>query len=212
MYSIALTGGRTAKEIYKIWSCCSKFKKLSNIDYFLTDERCVSIENSLSNAGMVMDTLFSNGIPAHCNFYAPIKSEIDISGQVQRYESIIPRKIDIVLLTVGDDGHIASIFPKTEATLENRKYFIETTSPVMPKKRVTLTYPAILNAKKIYILGVTEAKKKLLESVKNNKYKFCNLPVKKVIHAHHIVEQDIEKAASILLDSMMLEINGYKLL
>lgn len=210
MYSIALTGGRTAKEIYKIWACCNKFKNLSNIDYFLTDERCVSIENSLSNAGMVMDTLFSNGVPSLCNFYAPIKSEIDISGQVQRYESIIPRKLDIVLLTVGDDGHIASIFPETEAILENSKYFIETTSPVIPKKRVTLTYPAILNAKKIYILGVTENKKKLLESVKNNKFKFCNLPVKKVIHAHHIIEQDIIKAANMLLDSIVFEINGYK--
>ena len=201
-----LTGGKTAKEIYKYWAASSTFRKLSNIDFFLTDERCVSIESTMSNAGMIRNTLFSNGIPTGCNFYAPIQSDIDINGQVLRYENKIPREIDVIILSVGEDGHIASIFPGEKAFLENKRYFIESSSPIPPLSRVTLTYPAILNARKIYILAVTDSKKKLLKLVKKNKYQCDCIPVKRVIHGKWITEKNIKKAADILLQSIMFEI------
>jgi len=202
-----LTGGKTAKEIYKLWASSTKFNSLSNIDFYLTDERCVSIDNPMSNAGMIKRTLFQNGLPSNCNFYFPIKNDLNITKQVLRYEKKIPRKIDFIILSVGDDGHIASIFTDGDAASEKTRYFMESTSPVKPKKRVTLTFPAILNAKKIFILAVTERKKNILEFIKKNESRFDNIPVKKVIHGDWIVESNINKAANILLNKILLSIN-----
>ena len=84
---------------------------------------------------------------------------------------------------------------------------MESTSPVKPKKRVTLTFPAILNAKNIFILAVTDRKKNILEFIKKNEYRFDNIPVKKVIHGDWIVENNINKAANILLNKILLSIN-----
>jgi 6-phosphogluconolactonase len=127
---------------------------------------------------------------------------------VSAYEKLIPKQLDIVILSVGDDGHVASIFPDSEAYLEKKKYFIESSSPVAPGSRVTLTYPAIMNAKKVYILGVTPEKKDILLLANSNKLKSEILPVKKIINGEWIVNTNIREVADYLLDSIFKEVIG----
>lgn len=140
----------------------------------------------------------------------PIKSINNISEQVLEYDKKLPRRLDIVILSVGDDGHVASIFDKSAAAVERRRYFIESSSPVAPNKRATLTFPAIMNAKRIYILGITKHKRNLLELVNNNRLDYRDMPLKKVIKGKWITEEKLDEAANLLLDSIIIDLGKDK--
>lgn len=64
--SIMLTGGRSAADLYNAWAALPEFHKMRNVCFFFGDERCVAPKNSESNYGLVMGTLFKNGIPPTC--------------------------------------------------------------------------------------------------------------------------------------------------
>lgn len=106
--NIMVTGGRSAKNIYPI--LFQKVNKLSEyINIFFTDERCISSESSDSNYKLLIDSLPSN---FNKNNIANINGVADnLEAECERYSKILPKHLDILLLSIGDDGHIASIFP-----------------------------------------------------------------------------------------------------
>ena len=75
------------------------------------DERCVPPDHDESNYGMAMQTLFSHGVPIECSVFRMEADAIDIEAAEQRYADLLPDSIDVILLGVGEDGHIASLFP-----------------------------------------------------------------------------------------------------
>lgn len=75
---------------------------------------------------------------------------------------------DLILLGMGDDGHTASLFPRTLALKENTRWVVENKVPQLNTRRITLTYPTILSAKKIVVLIKGETKKKIYEEIVSN--------------------------------------------
>jgi len=72
------------------------------------DELCVPPDHQDSNYRMVRKTLFPSGIPKD---YTVSRMEGEVSAReaaTESYEKMIPESIDILLLSVGQDGHIAS--------------------------------------------------------------------------------------------------------
>jgi 6-phosphogluconolactonase len=65
---------------------------------------------------------------------------------------------DIVLLGVGPDGHIASVFPESPAAHESRPVVAVHGSPKPPPTRLTLTLPAINTADEVWLLASGEEK------------------------------------------------------
>ncbi len=68
-------------------------------------------------------------------------------------------ELDIVLLGVGPDGHVASLFPG-HATLHDDTHTVvgEADSPKPPPRRVSLTYPAIRAAREVWLVVAGEEK------------------------------------------------------
>ena len=185
--SIALSGGSTPLPILSIL----KEYKLNweYFNFFMVDERNVSISSSSSNYGNI-EKVFLRDI--NSSSHSMINDNYSIEECAINYEKLLCTKIplgennlpifDLILLGIGGDGHTASLFPDTKGLFENKKAVIKNTVPQLKTERITLTYPVILNSSKIIILVKGAAKNKILEEIKmgnGNHY-----PISRVINSN----------------------------
>ena len=160
--NILLTGGAAATKMYSAWSRLFDIRSLKNVSFFFGDERCVPPDHSDSNYGMVMRTLFRVGIPQDCTVHRMEAESDDLEAAAYRYSAVMPKSVDILLLGVGEDGHIASLFPYSAALHENIRRVLPIIGPKQPYQRLTITPPVILQARLTFILAVGAAKASLL--------------------------------------------------
>jgi 6-phosphogluconolactonase len=118
--SVMLTGGRSAALLYNEWKKLPNFKTLSNVTFYFGDERCMPPDHPESNYGMAMKTLFSSGVPKGCSVERMIGESEDLVSSAELYAEQLPNIKDILLLGIGDDGHIASLFPHSTLLHEQK--------------------------------------------------------------------------------------------
>ena len=106
---------------------------------FWTDERRVPLSDPQSNFRLAQTELLPKLAGAQIH---PIRgSAADYENELRPF---LP--LDLVLLGVGEDGHVASLFPGNPATRETARLVVEVHgAPKPPPDRVTLTFP-VLNA------------------------------------------------------------------
>lgn len=126
--NIVLSGGKSLKNFYKFFFNYLKKRKISP-NIFLSDERCVNLKNKNLN-----QNLFFN-----LKNFKPI---ILPNKKFERCASLYAKKItklpNFILLSVGNDGHIASIFENSKA-LKSKKKMIFLDRKYYGFKRITLT-------------------------------------------------------------------------
>jgi 6-phosphogluconolactonase len=173
-YSVALTGGDTPREIYKMVSTY----KLPEIDwagvsFYWGDERCVPPDDDQSNFKMASLNLLGN-INVSQDKVFRINGEADPEMEAIRYSNILAANIpplggwprfDLVLLGLGEDGHVASIFPGNEELFHSGKYCEAVVHPETGQYRVTLTGPVINNAKNIVFLVTGQHKARIVSEI-----------------------------------------------
>ena len=152
-FSFVLTGGTSPINLYKR---LTKSKvDWSNIDLFWGDERYVSRRSKNSNYKLAYDNLIKKiKINRKNIFYintdnkAISKSSSNYSNQIKKYFMNKSISFDYFLLGMGDDGHVASIFPNSK---EIKKKFIA--KPILRTdfKRISLSLNIINKSKKIIL-------------------------------------------------------------
>jgi len=70
--------------------------------------------------------------------------------------------LDLVFLGLGEDGHVASIFPGDTEAMETQAVYRVVTGPKPPPRRITLGYPALAAAREVWVLAAGEGKKEAL--------------------------------------------------
>jgi len=65
---------------------------------------------------------------------------------------------DVLLLGIGVDGHVASVFPESPAVYETRSVVAVRGAPKPPPTRLTLTLPAINAAREVWVVAAGEDK------------------------------------------------------
>jgi 6-phosphogluconolactonase len=73
------------------------------------------------------------------------------------YGEPIPR-FDVLMLGIGPEGHVASIFPEAPAAYDERAVVAVHGCPKPPPTRVTLTFAALTAAKEVWVLASGPAK------------------------------------------------------
>jgi 6-phosphogluconolactonase len=74
-------------------------------------------------------------------------------------------RFDVLLLGLGADGHMASLFPDSPALKERSRWVVAATAPAEPQVRLTLTPPAIAAAKRLCVLVAGPDKAEALRHV-----------------------------------------------
>ena len=187
--SIVLTGGRCASVFYKSWS---KFlsKEKRRIDFYFGDERCVKFDSIDSNYKNVFENLFNNFVPLNFSLNKININNQDLDNEILSYLKILPKNPDILFLSLGDDGHIASIFPTTES--ENTTSLIKISeSPNHSHKRITIDYNYINQASYIYCFAIGKEKGKTLNEILKSRLEYKLLPAKFIINKAYWIVDDL---------------------
>lgn len=185
---VALTGGRSAERLYLSWSELKKFRQLSGVSFYFSDERCVPPENRESNYGMTKRTLFQKGVPNDCAVFRMEADDTDHEAAARRYGETLPDELDILLLGVGDDGHIASLFPDSVALQEKHQRVLPICAPNAPYERLTITPSVIAQASSIFVLASGAAKAAVLRKATKNPSDFLSLPARLVLNATWLLD------------------------
>ena len=201
--NVMLTGGATAENLYLEWGKNPKLYKLRSVRFYLSDERFVALDHKESNYGMVSRSLFVNKIPADCYFY-PIEAKLfDQETTASRYEKTLPEQIDILILAVGEDGHIASLFPGSEALKVRNRLVMPVISPKKkPYQRLTITPQVISRAKSIFIIATGSKKAKVLCKALSLNGLNDNFPLSYVSNATWLVDSDLIAESSLIQKNM----------
>jgi len=173
-FSIVLTGGQSVLSLYKILS-----KADSNWDkwhIYIGDERFLPAGHKDRNDQIINEIWLDNSTIPKKNIHF-IKAELGLLEARVEYEDILKRidKFDIVLLSLGDDGHIASLFPN-HIYPEEQMVVVERSSPKPPKERISMSYQQLNKSHYIFKLIIGGSKQKAVTLLKQN----VNLPITRV--------------------------------
>ena len=173
-FSIVLTGGQSVLSLYKILSQAD-----SNWDkwhVYIGDERFLPTGHKDRNDQTINEVWLSNSPIPKKNIHF-IKAELGLLEARVEYENTLKKidKFDIVLLSMGEDGHIASLFPN-HVYPEEQMVVVEQDSPKPPKERVSMSYQQLIKAHYVFKLIIGESKQKAVTLLEQN----VNLPIAKV--------------------------------
>ena len=172
-FSIGLSGGTTPELFYKLFA--KKYHEYSNITFWTVDERHVDTTEKISNQKMI-NSIFNdtklNMIKYDYNEDPHLSAE---NYTTKVFEKI--NKFNIAVLGVGDDGHVASLFPNTRALESDKKGFVENEVNILTKWRITSTYQLLADVESLYLFVTGENKKEVIQKIGNED----DLPVNKLI-------------------------------
>lgn len=184
-FSIALSGGHTPAALYHILA--TVYYDLINWDLthvYFGDERFVSHADPRSNFKMAKDVLLSliplpegNIHPIPTDRFGPEESAIEYE-QILRKAFAGNTAFDVVLLGMGVEGHTASLFPESPALDENKRWVVAVDVPVLPSKRITLTFDILNRSRATFILVAGKDKADTIRGVIGTDADYHTFPVK----------------------------------
>ena len=162
---LALAGGNTPRALHRQLAARGPAIDWGAIRIWFGDERCVPPTDDASNYRMARDTLLDRlpVAPAAVERIDGERGPIDAAADYQRRLELAP-PLDLVVLGMGDDGHVASWFPATPAFAPAALAAV-TDSPLPPHARVTMTPRALASAGAIVLLVSGAAKAARLAEV-----------------------------------------------
>jgi 6-phosphogluconolactonase len=154
---IVLTGGTTPGRAYEL--AAELEPDWSRAGVWWGDERCVPPDDERSNFGLARRTLFDR-LEVQPGRVHRIRGEEEPDVAAASYDcELRGTNLDLLLLGLGPDGHVASLFPNAPGLAETERLVIPAEPQLEPfVERVTLTPPALRGARRIVFLVTGEDK------------------------------------------------------
>ncbi|MGZ6016513.1 MAG: 6-phosphogluconolactonase [Phenylobacterium sp.] len=180
---LVATGGSTPAPTYR--RLAQAQIDWSRVDVTLSDERWVPPTSPDSNERLVRETLLQG--PAAAAAFTPLWSPSpDLNTTALAAEAglrpLLP--FDLVLLGMGEDGHIASLFPASPVLAQGRDPDGERLcigapagAPAPSQPRISLTVRALLQTRLVLLLVTGEAKRRVIDAALGGE----DLPVRSVL-------------------------------
>ncbi len=203
-FSVALSGGETPRRTYELLAGSPYRERIhwNEVHIFWSDERCVPLDDPRSNARMAHQTLLDNvPIPPE-NIHpiiceqSPEQAATDYEKELQQFFSVQNPNFHLVMLGLGANGHIASLFPHTTVLKEKSRWVSEVFVKELGMYRVTFTAPFINQANRVVFLVSGSDKAQILEDVLEGPYKPHELPAQLIRPDGRHPTWLVDKAAS----------------
>jgi 6-phosphogluconolactonase len=163
-FCVALSGGRIAQKFYAQTVEQAKERKISfaRVRFFWADERCVPPTDPESNFKIANELLFAP-LKISENQIHRLRGEILPDDAVKIAEAELCKvtsdknnfpKLDLIFLGMGEDGHIASLFPNASSEIINCvvPFLVIRNSPKPPPTRISFSFGTIFSATKVWVL------------------------------------------------------------
>ena len=164
-YCVALAGGRITRRFFETVAQLAPAgsDRWRAAQFFWSDERCVPPDDAESNFGMARDLLLAPlRIPE--DQIHPVRGEEPPALAASRAEAELRRiatvdpsgqpVLDLIFLGMGEDGHVASLFPgESEAALVSKAVYRAVKAVKPPPQRITMGYATIAAARQTWVLA-----------------------------------------------------------
>lgn len=182
LYLVALSGGRITKLFFaeivqRIQHGAERFQDLfvnRKVHFFWADERCVPPNDPESNYGIARQLLFEPLKVPESQIHRlrgegpeePALKEADeaVRSLMPDAKAKAAPKFDMIFLGMGEDGHVASLFPgESEDVMANPAIYRAVTAVKPPPRRFTLGYATIADASQVWVLASGAGKEAALQ-------------------------------------------------
>ena len=154
-FTVALSGGRIPRLLYESVTELARPSAFGNVHFFWGDERVVPPTDDESNFKLANDGLFRplqippgqvHRVQTECRETEAVQLATDELLQTTESQADGQPVIDLVFLGMGEDAHVASLFPGDTGALESQAVYRAVTGPKPPPRRITLGYLALAEA------------------------------------------------------------------
>ena len=155
---VVLTGGSTPKRAYE--HAAELEPDWSRVEVWWGDERCVPPDDEESNYALAKHSLLDRlrGAPARVH---RMRGELGREQGATLYEQELAplERFDVLLLGLGPDGHVASLYPEQQTLEETERRVVGAEAKFEPYiDRITLTLPVLCAARHVLFLVAGEDK------------------------------------------------------
>jgi 6-phosphogluconolactonase len=174
MASLVLTGGRIASAVYEsvaaspardavdwsrvdLWWGDERFLPAGHPDRNETQARAVLLDRLPLDPARVHPMPASDGPAGDDPEAAAAAYAAELAAAARPGSEQLPH-FDVLLLGVGEEGHVASVFPELPAAYEHRPVTAVRGCPKPPPVRISLTLPAITTAEEVWLMATGDAK------------------------------------------------------
>ncbi|GJL75122.1 6-phosphogluconolactonase [Nitrosomonas sp.] len=171
--SLVVPGGSTPR--FYLPALAAKSLPWNHIIITLSDERWVDTESEDSNEHLVRNHLLAH-LPEHLQDqtqFIGLKTDHEAAAEAipeihQRLEKI-PQPFTLTVLGLGEDGHIASLFPglklHEETDETTGQLCLAVHPPLAPSPRISLSLEALVNSEHIVLVVTEKNKRQLLDQL-----------------------------------------------
>lgn len=156
---VALSGGGTPKRTYELLA--QTLESWAGVEVWFADERCVGPEDEQSNYRLAAETLLRPAAIADDRIHRML-GELGPEDGALRYaeelRSLDGAPLDVAVLGIGPEGHIASLFPHHPALKATDTCVGVRDSPKPPPRRITLTLPVLRAVRHCLVIASGEEK------------------------------------------------------
>jgi 6-phosphogluconolactonase len=162
-FSLAVPGGSVATTFFPRLARAGL--DWSRVDFFWADERAVAKDHADSNHAVARRLWLEPADVPAARIHRMPADDADLQRAAARYSAEITRvlgdapALDLALLGMGEDGHVASLFP-AHVLLGEEQLAVAAVedAPKPPARRLTLTLPTLTRARLVVVVATGAAK------------------------------------------------------
>jgi len=187
-FAVALSGGRTPWAM--VAALAGEDLPWEHVSVFQVDERVALDSGPDRNLTQLLAALPPAAAPAEI---APMSVTGDLDDAAKAYAALLPRRLDLVHLGLGPDGHTASLVPG-DPVLAVADRDVAPTGVYQDRRRLTLTYPALNRAREVLWLVTGEDKRGALRRLRDGD---MAIPAGRVQTAVQVLVADVAAAGEV---------------